>query len=74
MKIAWWRNETRLKILALGIYGLMLLLLVKWMIDFEVINVFKSVFTLKIILVMIILTQKWERFVYDVACNCCLSR
>jgi len=74
MKIAWWRNETRLKILALGIYGLMLLLLVKWMIDFEVINVFKSVFTLKIILVMTILTQKWERFVYDVACNCCLYR
>lgn len=41
-------NEIRLRILALGIYGLVLFSSAEGMIDFEAVNVFKSVATLKI--------------------------
>jgi hypothetical protein len=41
-------NKTCLKILALGIYGLILFLSVEVMIDFEVVNVLQSMDTFKI--------------------------
>ena len=41
-------NEIRLRILALGIYGLVLFPSAEGMIDFEAVNVFKNVVTLKI--------------------------
>lgn len=50
-------NKDHLKILAMGIYGLLLFSLVKEMTDFKVMNVFKSMVTLKINLAAIVLAK-----------------